>query len=306
MLEFWVLNTRFMRLQTQVEQALAEVAARVPAFKPPTGQALTEQIKRVAQYKSPGIYVVLPQYEGQARELKLKAATAAAVSTQLASKGNTPDLEAPSRGSSPETAPSPSHQQQPQPQPQQKQDKKLKMQQQSQQVNGKKGVGTGQQRTPEPQRRPSPHPRAGADRALPQSTPEPMLQLVEDDLGAPPKPKPTPAAKQPARSPASKAKVLSPAGASLQQQQQQLWQANGAGQKGLQSKPWPAKRVADVLQLRSAAVAGGSPEGAPSKQQKRKSPGGTPGPKRPPAAQPSIAAPVKAAKRPRTVTPVCP
>ncbi len=46
----------------------------MPGFKPPTGDALTAQLKRVADYKSPGMYVMHPRHAAQAEELKQAAA----------------------------------------------------------------------------------------------------------------------------------------------------------------------------------------------------------------------------------------
>ena len=283
-------------MQAQVEQALAEVAARVPGFKPPTGQALTDQLKRVAVYKSPGIYVVLPQHEAQARELKQRAAAQAA--------GNSPDLQTPSRSSSPEEAriAASSHQQ-----PQQK---KVKQQQQQQKQGAGKGAGRSHQPTPEPQRKPAPTAPA-ADRA-PQTTPEPMLQLVEDDLGFPSmQPSPTQRtalqAKQKALAPIAKTRPSGTPAASTQQQQQLQGHAQGLGSKlqggsQHQGKAAPAKKAAKERQRPLPAPETGKQLPAKPQQQERKSASEVPRSRIGPPKQLPAPGPVKAVKRSRTVS----
>ena len=65
---------RLPHVMQALEQALAEVAAAVAGFKPPSGEALSAQLKRVASYKSPGVYVMHAKHAAQAEELKQAAA----------------------------------------------------------------------------------------------------------------------------------------------------------------------------------------------------------------------------------------
>ena len=288
-----------------MEQALAEVAARVPGFKPPTGQALTDQLKRVATYKSPGIYAVLPDFEKQAKELKERAAAAAAAAAAAgASRGNSSDPEPPSRSSSPEVPQTTAIAQQP---PQQKKGK-------SQQGTGK-AAARSQQPTPEPQRKPQPggpvH-RSAVGGTVQQSAAKPLLQLVEDDLGIPSmqKPQPSPAqrtahaGKLTSSPPAAKPKPLGTAAAAGGQQLQHR-QTQGPGSKGLagpqqQKKASAGKNVVATQRPMPAAEAGKLPAATP-KQQKRKSPSGAPGVHAAAAKQLPAPGPPKPAKRSRTV-----
>ena len=277
-----------------MEQALAEVAARVPGFKPPTGQALTDQLKRVAVYKSPGIYVVLPQHEAQARELKERAAAEAA--------GNSPDAQTPSRSSSPEEAriAAPSQQQ-----PQQKKVKQQQQQLQQKQVVGRL-PGRNQQPTPEPQRRPALTGPA-ADRP-PQSTPERMMQLVEDDLGIPstqpsPAQRPAPPVKQKPRMPAAKPMPSGFASAPAQPLQHQgLTGSKGQGGSQQQGKAVPAKKAAKERQWPLPVAETGKQPPAKPQQQERKSAAEAPRVRNGPPKQMPAPASAKATKRSRTVS----
>ncbi len=271
-----------------MEQALAEVAARVPVFKPPTGQALADQLKRVANYKSPGIYVVKPEYEAQARKLKERAAAEVG--------GVSPDPRTPSRSTSPEEAPAaPASQQQ----------KKAKQQPQQRQQGNGRGAGGSQQPTPEPQQGKPLHggglPRPAADRGT-QITPEPFLQLVEDDLGLPssqpsPLQRAAPPAKQKPRPPVGKAQ---PSGAAAVSALQQVHQRQGQGPSQQQGKTTAAKKAAKDRQPPLPGAQAGAHRAAKPQQQRVKPASGmhTEVLKQLPAP-----APAKPAKRSRTVGP---
>ncbi len=295
-----------------MEQALAEVAARVPGFKPPTGQALTDQLKRVATYKSPGIYAVLPEFEKQAKELKEKAAAAAAAAAAAGtSRGNSSDLEPASRSSSPEVPQTTTIAQH---SPRQK-----KAIPQLQHQGALKAAARSQQPTPEPQRKPQPggavH-RSAVGGAVQQSTAEPLLQLVEDDLGIPSmqklQPSPTQHSAQPWKhttSPtAAKPKPFGTADVAGVQQPLQR-QIQGPGSRGLatlqqqkKGSTVPLKNaVAKGTQRPLPAAEAGKLPAAKLKQQKRKSPSGAPGVQAAPAKQLPASGPPKPAKRSRTV-----
>ncbi|BDA42317.1 hypothetical protein COCOBI_03-2040 [Coccomyxa sp. Obi] len=303
---------RDFRRLAQVEQALAEVAARVPGFKPPTGQALTDQLKRVAPLKAPGIYTVLPEFHKQAKELKERAAAAAVAGAAAAtgvSRGNSSDLEPASRSSSPEVPQTTTIAQQ---SPRQKNAKP-----QLQQQGAGKAAGRSQQPTPEPQRKLQPGgaaPRSTVGGALQQSPAEPLLQLVEDDLGIPSmqksQPSPTQRTAQPAKrttSPtAAKSKPFGTAPLAGVQQPLQR-QTQGPGSRGLaglqqQSKASSVKvAVAKATQRLLPAADTGKLPAAKPKLQKYKLPSGAPGVQAAPAKQLPAPGPPKAAKRSRTV-----
>ena len=230
-----------------LEQALAEVAARVPGFKPPTGDALTAQLKRVAEYVTPGKYILAKAASVVRDAVKLKERAAAAA----LEAGNVLDMGNSSRSASPEpVGPSPHAQQQQQHQPKQaaQQGKKKQPQQQNgkqKQGGAAKAVAGSQRPTTEPQQR------KHIQKQVQHSNPEAMLQLVADDLDIPTTVRSSAARKLPVQPSQSK---------------------DGPAASPLQNKPKPAGFAGQGNNAKVAAAAGGIGARQPAKPKKRKSP----------------------------------
>lgn len=253
-----------------LEQALAEVAARVPGFKPPTGDALTAQLKRVAEYVTPGKYILAKAASVVRDAVKLKERAAAAA----LEAGNVLDMGNSSRSTSPEpVGPSPHAQQQQQHQPKQaaQQGKKKQPQQQNgkqKQGGAAKAVAGSQRPTTEPQQR------NHIQKQVQHSNPEAMLQLVADDLDIPTTVRSSAARKlpvQPSQSkdgPAASPLQNKPKPAEAPALHQVTKKAAGLGQ----AKPAKKGFAGQGNDAKVAAAAGGIGARQPAKPKKRKSP----------------------------------
>jgi hypothetical protein len=279
-----------------LEQSLAEVAARVRGFKPPTGDALTAQLKRVADYVTPGKYV-LSKAASVVRDAERLKARAAAEPPEPGTADSTRTASPSSDSGSPEpTGPA--------------QKPKESQQSKKQQTARQKGAAgkaaaaaaTNHRATPELPQRKGNQPGFHKDRQPePVAEAQPMLQLMEDDLDIPLPVRLQAVQRPPAAGASSKAalkvRTLVAATATMEPQQQQQQRQNKAALSGQpqQAKKSKVKEVAD----RQAAAAGSGLQQA-TKPKKRKSPLGDVS-RQVTAATPPPPPPTKPQKRSRLV-----
>lgn len=77
-------------------KAVAEVARRVKDMRNPSSEFLREQALKIAEYKSPGMWVLLERYQKFADELKAEADKASSPdeATPTTSADTTPEFKA--------------------------------------------------------------------------------------------------------------------------------------------------------------------------------------------------------------------
>ena len=77
-------------------RAIAEVGRQVKGMRVPSAEFLREQALKIAEYKSPGMWVLMSRYQSFAEELKAEAETEASPDQAMseASAGATPEPEA--------------------------------------------------------------------------------------------------------------------------------------------------------------------------------------------------------------------